>query len=205
MAKITGIYCIVNLINNKYYVGSAASIVARKRNHGRDLANGVHANKHLQSAYNKYGPDAFEFRILASDIPTKEERYECEQFWIDHLDACKAGYNKAKFAYGGCGSHSEATKQKQREARLGMRYTLSEDACKNIGLAKVGSKNPMFGISRYSDEAERLKRCSVRGGIYPGIRFTKNRYQASPNGKYLGRFENLDDAIVAVKQYWIDK
>ena len=35
--QISGIYCIVNKVNEKYYVGSARSIIARRRDHGRAL------------------------------------------------------------------------------------------------------------------------------------------------------------------------
>jgi hypothetical protein len=44
--KISGIYKIINKINNKYYVGSSK-----------------HINPHLQNAWNKYGQNNFDFVI----------------------------------------------------------------------------------------------------------------------------------------------
>lgn len=50
-----GIYKITNLINNKFYIGSSSDLKKRLYEHRRELNLGVQANKHLQSAWNKYG------------------------------------------------------------------------------------------------------------------------------------------------------
>lgn len=59
-----GIYKITNLINNKFYIGSSSDLKKRLYEHRRELNLGVHANKHLQSAWNKYGEENFKFEII---------------------------------------------------------------------------------------------------------------------------------------------
>lgn len=61
---MTGIYKIVNSINNKIYIGSAKCIQSRFRTHKNLLKKGKHFNTHLQSAVNKYGLHNFKFEIV---------------------------------------------------------------------------------------------------------------------------------------------
>ena len=95
---ICGIYKITNVINNKYYIGSALSIRYRLNTHKRLLRDNKHFNNHLQASYNKHGLSNFVFEQL--EVTTKETMIEKEQYWIDHLDATnvKKGYNKRKIA-----------------------------------------------------------------------------------------------------------
>lgn len=52
----TGIYKIINSVNKKFYIGSSArNLNYRWRIHLYRLGKQNHDNKHLQSAYNKYG------------------------------------------------------------------------------------------------------------------------------------------------------
>lgn len=60
----TGIYEIVNLVNGKRYIGSAVDWKRRKRIHRYQLAKDRHHNSILQRAWVKYGPEAFEFRLI---------------------------------------------------------------------------------------------------------------------------------------------
>ena len=61
---IAGIYKILNKTNNKVYIGSATNIKKRWRDHKWYLNHNMHHNSHLQSAWNKYGVDNFEFSII---------------------------------------------------------------------------------------------------------------------------------------------
>ena len=80
---ISGIYEIRNIINNKKYVGSAASIKSRWEKHRRTLRNNDHANPHLQNAWNKYGEFSFTYSIL--EVCPKNILIEREQYYIDLL------------------------------------------------------------------------------------------------------------------------
>lgn len=90
----TGVYCWLNKVNGKRYVGSSAiSLKGRKEGHLKLLRKKGHYNRHLQAAWNKYGEEQFDFDVLCYCEP--EECVTQEQAWIDHYQAAndKYGYN----------------------------------------------------------------------------------------------------------------
>ncbi len=123
--RATGVYCIRNVINRKVYIGSAAISFRRRWNeHKGKLLKGSHGNKHLQSAWDKYGAEAFEFRIL--QVVGIEELLATEQAMIDfHKSAERRfGYNIAPIAGSLLGHrHSPESKAKIVTAQLGKKAT----------------------------------------------------------------------------------
>lgn len=89
------IYKITNLLNNKVYIGSTKSWEIRFKAHLSRLNGNYHINKHLQSAWNKYGEENFKFEILR-EVPENILR-RAEQFYINKYQSLnpKYGYNKA--------------------------------------------------------------------------------------------------------------
>lgn len=86
------IYRIVCFVTGKVYVGQTLNHDRRRKTHFRDLKRGLHDNPRLQSAYNKYGIEAFYFEVLEVDIsPYKISQRE--RYWIDHYDSFVNGYN----------------------------------------------------------------------------------------------------------------
>mgnify|MGYP003111675838 CR=1 FL=1 len=65
-----GIYQIINKHNERVYIGCSTATQRRFRSHKSQLRKNKHANKHLQEDYNKYGLDAFEFKVV--------EGYDCD-------------------------------------------------------------------------------------------------------------------------------
>lgn len=112
--KISGIYQIVNIINNKIYIGSSSFLSLRKSVHFSLLKKNTHYNKHLQSSFNKYGIKNFIFEII--EECSLEQLIEKEQFYIDTL---KPAYNKRLIA----------------ESNRGRKYTMS-----NLHKYKIGIK-----------------------------------------------------------------
>jgi hypothetical protein len=93
----TGIYQILNLINNKSYIGSSTTLRGRKNNHWYNLRRNQHSNSHLQRAYNKYGEENFTISALEEfEFLSKEHLEEKEDYWIDKFDSISNGYNKQK-------------------------------------------------------------------------------------------------------------
>jgi group I intron endonuclease len=89
----SGIYLIINIENNKCYVGSSYNIRNRLFWHYNELDKGSHPNNILQNAVNKYGLDKFNF-IPILNCPF-EYNSKLEQWVKDktNLDTC---YNIAK-------------------------------------------------------------------------------------------------------------
>ena len=76
-----GIYKIINVINNKFYVGSAEDFTRRKRVHWWMLRRGTHANKHLQSAWAKYKEQAFTF-VIVEELNEIADILAAENIWL---------------------------------------------------------------------------------------------------------------------------
>lgn len=87
----SGIYKIENTHNGKVYIGSAVNIERRLRHHKTRLRCGHHKNRHLQSAWVKYGDGAFAFTVLL--YCSRENLMFYEQRCIDGFDAVANGYN----------------------------------------------------------------------------------------------------------------
>lgn len=124
----TGVYVITNTVNGKVYVGSAAfSLRARLRDHKSLLRRGVHGNKHLQSAWNKYGWSAFQFDVVERCLP--ERCIKREQCWIDDKGSAsnKKGYNINPTAGSSLWRpNSEATRAKLSKAMKGREITWTD-------------------------------------------------------------------------------
>lgn len=88
----SGIYKIVNLINNKIYIGSTIDLRRRSINHRSCLKNGNSHSLYLQRAINKYGIDNFRIEVikLIDDISLVRE---FEEFYINFFDSVNNGYN----------------------------------------------------------------------------------------------------------------
>src|ERR1017187_10366861 len=93
MNKTSGIYIIINILNNKIYIGSAINLYKRLYEHFRTLKENKHKNKHLQSSYNKYKKDNFIYHLL--EYCNKEELIKREQYYINLL---KPEYNICQIA-----------------------------------------------------------------------------------------------------------
>ena len=111
------IYKIVNKINGKIYVGSCIGHYRRKAQHLWKLRQGTHDNNHLQSAWNKYNEENFEF-IIIEFINNSNDLINREQYWIDKLKVCnnKVGYNKAPQAGNNFGCKMSLLSRKRMSA-----------------------------------------------------------------------------------------
>lgn len=81
--NVSGIYCIINLKNNKRYIGSSKNIRLRLWGHRSELRHNSHDNDHLQKAWNKYKESNFDYFII--ETCTEDKLLEREQFYIDTM------------------------------------------------------------------------------------------------------------------------
>jgi group I intron endonuclease len=77
---MSGIYKILNVVNQKYYVGSSSNIEGKRWPFHKRLLNlGIHFNTHLQAAWNKYGCENFKLVVLENvdrvHLINKEQEY----------------------------------------------------------------------------------------------------------------------------------
>jgi len=120
MKKIIGVYKITNIKNNKVYVGSAININNRFKTHKRLLKNNKHYNSHLQSSFNMYGIENFQYEII--EITNINELLLKEKYWIETLNANNPnyGYNKRLIVNSNLGIKlSDETKRKLSVSHMG--------------------------------------------------------------------------------------
>lgn len=151
----SGIYRIVCLSTNKFYIGSAVNLLKRRREHLHRLRNNVHHSITLQRAWNKYGESAFVFEVVELVLP--DFLLQREQYWLDTLQPFdENGYNinstagsrmgmthtieaREKLRIANLGKkQSEETKRKQAEA--GKRRTHTPEAREKVRIANLGQK-----------------------------------------------------------------
>lgn len=90
-----GIYKLVNLIDNKLYVGSSINVESREYKHFWMLNRNIHDNIHLQNSFNKNGHNNFKFEIIEEcDESLLIDR---ENYYINLYNSNnqKYGYNMA--------------------------------------------------------------------------------------------------------------
>lgn len=173
----SGIYKITNLASGKLYIGSSSDLMKRKTEHFRLLRLKKHCNKHLQSAFNKYGESNFIFEIvLYCDL---EKLIAEEQRFIDFYEAYKNGYNLCPIANTTAGravseerrkkisqslkgrvspmkgrKHSEETKQKISLSEKGKK--VSKESKKKMSLAKKGTLPAMTGKKHSLESRQKM-------------------------------------------------
>lgn len=172
-----GIYYILNILNNKIYIGSSVHMKRRFKEHKRMLNNNEHFNNHLQKAWNKYGESSFEFGIIEvlEDTIELEEIREIEERYIEYFESFNpnVGYNLSKYAEGSGGYEiSEETRRKLSEKATGRK--VSEETRKKLSEAKKGELNPFFG-KKHSEESK--------------IKIGKNKIGKKPNENQLKALE----------------
>jgi len=134
----SGIYLIINLQNNKFYVGSSVNVKKRKNKHLQQLRKNNHDNSYLQYSFNKYGESNFVFTLI-EDVPDKNNLIIREQYWIDTLDACNKNiaYNILPKANSMLGyKHGSKSTEKHRQAGLNLspesRQKIAESKYKSV-------------------------------------------------------------------------
>lgn len=158
------IYLVTNLENGHVYVGKTVDFSRRKREHLNALRKGVHNNKHLQSAFNKYGEDRFMFEVL--EECKKEELEEREIYWLNQFGGFQSdeNYNQCEGGKGGIFTeevlsrlrgwhHSEESKEKMSISRRGLKLNLSDSQRRAIA---ERSKVNLTGRKHSSDSKKKM-------------------------------------------------
>lgn len=143
-----GVYAFRNTIDGKVYVGSAVTIRSRRSHHLAYLRRGDHRNVKLQRAWTKYGESAFVFEVLeyVTDLAILRPR---EQFWMDHHDAVRSGYNIHPRADGPTGmKHTEEWKKSHSEKMKGRRLTPEQASRRNAAISSAEVRAKISATSK---------------------------------------------------------
>jgi group I intron endonuclease len=144
-----GVYRWLCTVTGKSYVGSSQNLRRRKNEHVCKLRANKHENPKLQHAWNKYGPEAFQWEVLAyCAVP---DLLSQEQLAMNAFDAVTSGYNISLIA---------GAPMRGRKA--------SAETLQRMSLSKKGKKqsaewveNRMFAHRGAKRSAETCKRISV--------------------------------------------
>lgn len=162
------IYKITNIKSNKVYIGQTNNVIRRFSNHKSKLKRGVHSNAHLQSAWNKYGEEAFKFTILENFNPILNfDINNMEKYYIAKYQATNPefGYNKK---VGGEGGGSPCFETRRKLSKLNKGKKLTEDCKRKMSQSRKGKASPMSG-KHHSEITKKLmsKAKTIENGWKP--------------------------------------
>ena len=168
----SGVYKIENIQNQKCYIGSSKDIGKRFKEHLFHLNRGTHHSPKLQNSWNKYGEEAFVFKILF--ICEIKDLLFFEQRTFDNL---KPEYNICKFATSCIGvkrseefrrrllgalnpfygkHHTEESKQKISSTNTGKKLT--EESKQKMSDSRRGERNSFYGKSHTEEVRIKMSR-----------------------------------------------
>lgn len=187
----SGIYKIVNKINDMYYVGSSKKMTIglnnRKETHFYLLSTNKHINPFLQHAWNKYGAESFEFVIIESGIP-QEKLFEIEQSYLDKIeDRRNTCYNISFIANAPTmkgKKHSEETRKNMRKNHWNRGKRWSVEHRQKLSATRIERK------IKNSEKQKGMQSEMVRGN---NNYFHKNPLRGESHGCYdstIFQFEN---------------
>lgn len=134
------IYAIIHKVSGRIYVGSAVNLYTRWEYHRSNFRRKTHCNEYLLRAWEKYGPEAFEWVVLEV-VTNLDELLKTEQYWIDYCEACdrKKGFNISPTA----GNNRGAKLSEETKARINMGrrkgYKQTEHQKKTVSEALKGN------------------------------------------------------------------
>lgn len=172
------IYVIRNKTNDHFYIGSTFDLQKRKNTHFNELRKNKHHSKYLQNAFNKYGEENFEFRIL---FKTNAPLRLVEQTFMDKY---KPVYNVSKNVIAPMQGrkHSKSTLRKFKKRRI-----------------IKGKDHHCFGKKQTREHIE--KSIKSRTGLK---RSEKTKRKMRKKAKELNYFERIKAHIESQKKKIID-
>lgn len=185
------VYAIINIVNDKHYVGQTYNNLKRFGEHLKTLRTGKHCNRLLQRAYYKYGEGCFIFVTLEKcDLENLTIK---EQYWIDIL---KPEYNLAPVAGSQLGyKHTDEAKQNMSNSHKG--YKASPETRAKMSEQRKGNKFAA-GVKQSIEHIEARARV-IRGR--PVSKETLAKRSASLKGRVFSE-ETKRKMSEAAKRRW---
>lgn len=180
--KRCGIYCVINKVNNKRYIGKSVNIYERIRAHINLLnKKSKNENAHFINSWWKYGRDNFEYIVLEDCLKDDDILKERELYWIEHYNSTNrdVGYNFRKDSITGI-IISEETRLKLSKAQI-KRF---EDPLERLKLS-ISSKEIWKDDVKKEGMKNKLK-----------IINSKHKFhQFTRSGEYLKTYDTISDVI----------
>lgn len=158
-----GIYGLRNKLNDKWYVGYSADIEDRWERAYKYLT--CKGQRKIYNALLKYGYEAFDKVVLEECDGDKSIWGPRETHWISEKDSITNGYNIASGGVGGVlhvTPHTEETKRKIREKRIGVKLSDSHKEKIRQGLLRANivitdeqRRKMLAGRKKVTDEEKR--------------------------------------------------
>lgn len=176
------IYCILNTLDNKMYIGKTFNYRIRAKSHRRYFERGDHSNIFMQRVYNKY-PNVF--KIFPIETCLKENLFNREEFWVRILQTEneKYGYNLQPGGKTMCRklTHPDAETRKKISDRLKKRkdfrltYIVTE---KTKYLMSIARKNYLKNNPFKNCIPVRVLDLETKEnlGEYPGLKYIDNKF-----------------------------
>lgn len=149
----SGVYCWINLLNGKYYIGSGVELNNRLNDYFQDWYYKDRANLVIVRAILKYGLGNFALVIL--DFTENEDTLSREQYWLDEL---KPEYNILKTAGRRPSKgfkHSTESIELIRQKALGRKH--SEEVRKAMSDNRKGENGSFFGKTHSEETKANLR------------------------------------------------
>ena len=178
---MSGIYLIINIANDIYYVGQAVYFERRFAQHRYELLENSHSNSYLQNAYNKYGKENFIF-VKIEFLSNLDMLTERETYWINFYKSNNRcfGYNLRISVDSNKGIvFSEEIRKRMGDGRKGKKRKPFTEATKNK-MRENGKKQKFT-----EDDLNRLRTINI------GRKQTKEEIQKRVESRKINKIKNL--------------
>lgn len=199
------IYMYINKENNRKYVGQAQDFNKRHKHHIAKSTNKYPIDK----AFNKYGEENFEIRILIENVESKEKLNEYEKFFIKRYKTLttECGYNISSGGESGHNNFAGKTDEEMNEIRKKISENNRDVNGKNNPMyGRKGKDNPIFGSKRSKESIEKRTETVLKNRTYKGKNnpmYDVHRYgiDSANLGGLIDRFDNEGNLIDTKYQF----
>ena len=185
------IYLLYNKTTGNRYIGATNNLNRRKMHHLSELRNNKHGNRLLQTDFDEYGEDSFEF--VALRYCSKRELFRVEQ---QFLEWCNPEYNIvdhenpfSDLFYKN--TRSEETNKKRSESLKKFHKTeKGQEYLKKRSKEWKGKNNPIHSLSsdQRSENAKIANRTRTDSG-YKHSKLTKAKMSKSAEKEWVGAID----------------
>lgn len=177
----SGVYVIESISTGRKYIGSAADVSGRKRNHVYRLKKGTHHSIKLQRHVNKYGLSDLCFGLL--EICNVESLIDREQYYIDitepYFNSCKQAGRTTGYKL------TDETRKKLSDSKKGKNHwawgkEFTEEHKRNISESLKGRKSHFKGKTHTEETKRKISEANTGN---PGLVGELNPNFGKPKSK----------------------